>query len=381
MSQLDYYLFIGHVMKNIQLQTLEEFKHFSIALKKEIQTRYSDIKQGFVLECIAKSLDFADWNTMSGVMKQAQEKHSLTELTQELLKNPEIKAGYDKRQKIVKIGHSLRVARENQGMTQAQLANLLGVEEVEVYRLETGQDTESDILQTMIDVGENVEKELLNGLIRKTDDKKTSSFGAWSKKTHIHIDNGGFSLRFHTQKHLLEIESGFYGYSVNTHRFKMTQSLCSQMSVCLNSYMQNPDYNYSPTKFFDTGTSVAFADKVLSLSNDFTELDIPLYQAELVKTLHHFMTQCFEPQAVALLPLSIGLLSSMAMRYDHSFGLMNSERQEQIVKRMERLYSLYAQGLNDTQIENQAQENITTVRQLREEVTGEGFYQPKKMKF
>lgn len=368
-------------MKHIQLHTLEEFKTFSIALKKQLQTQYPDIKQAFILECIAKSLHFTDWNTMSGIMKQGQEQHSLTKLMDELLKDPKIRAGYDEQSKIVDLGHRLRKARENQNMSQRELATLLGVDEMEIHHLETGQDTQTDIVKTMIAVGEQVEKELLSELIHQAEVKKTSSESVgWSEKKHIHIDNGGFSLRFHTQKHLLEIESGFYGYSLNTHRFKMSQTLCSQMSVCLNSYVQNPDYAYSPTKLFDMGTRVVFSDKVLSISNDFTELDIPLHQAGLTKALHLFITQCFETQSVAILPLSSGLLNSMAMRYNHSFGLMNQAQQDKLIKRMEFLYSLYAQGLDNVQIEKQTQEGIATIRQLREEVIGEGFYQPKKIK-
>ncbi len=45
----------------------------------------------------------------------------------------------------------------------------------------------------------------------------------WSRSIYIHIHNGGYSISYNTSKKILKIETGFYGYSVNTHLFSFTR--------------------------------------------------------------------------------------------------------------------------------------------------------------
>ena len=45
---------------------------------------------------------------------------------------------------------------------------------------------------------------------------------ALTKFFHIHIDNGGYSFQYDLTNKELIVETSFFGYSVNTHNFKMT---------------------------------------------------------------------------------------------------------------------------------------------------------------
>lgn len=75
-------------------------------------------------------------------------------------------------------------------------------------------------------------------------------------------------------------------------------------------------------------------------------------------------------------PLSDALLMSMAMRYDHSFGLMEDEARSKLLTKMKDLYFLYSEGLTDAQISERTTMYIVTLSQIREEVYGTGFFNP-----
>lgn len=75
-------------------------------------------------------------------------------------------------------------------------------------------------------------------------------------------------------------------------------------------------------------------------------------------------------------PKTQELLYSMAFRYDHGFGLYEKEDQDRIVEKMDKLYDAFFVGKNDEQISEELKHYIVTVKQLREEVNGKGFYQP-----
>lgn len=63
----------------------------------------------------------------------------LTELRNELMDNPEFKAGYEQQSQLVRIGRMLRAARESQQLTQTQLAERLHIQQSEISRLEKGE--------------------------------------------------------------------------------------------------------------------------------------------------------------------------------------------------------------------------------------------------
>lgn len=75
-------------------------------------------------------------------------------------------------------------------------------------------------------------------------------------------------------------------------------------------------------------------------------------------------------------PKSNELLYSMALRSDHGFGMYEKEEQDRIILQMEKLYESYVSGKSDEQIAQELNSYIVTVRQVREEVNGKGFFQP-----
>ncbi len=75
-------------------------------------------------------------------------------------------------------------------------------------------------------------------------------------------------------------------------------------------------------------------------------------------------------------PKSNELLYSMALRSDHGFGMYEKEQQDQMIENMSKLYDLYVSGKTDQQISEEIKYYIVTVKQVREEVNGKGFFQP-----
>lgn len=63
----------------------------------------------------------------------------LTELRNELMHNPDFKAGYEQQGQLVRFGRMMREARESQDLTQAQLASRLYISQSEISRLEKGE--------------------------------------------------------------------------------------------------------------------------------------------------------------------------------------------------------------------------------------------------
>lgn len=78
-----------------------------------------------------------------------------------------------------------------------------------------------------------------------------------------------------------------------------------------------------------------------------------------------------------IFPISEPLIFSMALRYNHAFGILSSEEKLSIVNEMNYLYDLYQKGLTNEDIANITKIHVVKVKQIREETTGEGFYQPK----
>lgn len=75
-------------------------------------------------------------------------------------------------------------------------------------------------------------------------------------------------------------------------------------------------------------------------------------------------------------PKTKELLYSMALRNDHGFGLYEKEEQDRIVEKMDKLYDAYIAGKTDEQISEELEVYIVTVKQVREEVNGKGFFKP-----
>ena len=77
-------------------------------------------------------------------------------------------------------------------------------------------------------------------------------------------------------------------------------------------------------------------------------------------------------------PKTQELLNSMALRSNHGFGFYEKEVKEEILKRMNELYEAYIAGEGDKEISKNLKISIVSVAQIREEVNGKGFFQPKE---
>lgn len=77
-------------------------------------------------------------------------------------------------------------------------------------------------------------------------------------------------------------------------------------------------------------------------------------------------------------PLTDELLLSMVMRYDHSIALIEDEEKiSKYLNKMRELYKLYNNGLSNIEIAEYIDIGLISLQQLREEVSGNGFYKPK----
>lgn len=75
-------------------------------------------------------------------------------------------------------------------------------------------------------------------------------------------------------------------------------------------------------------------------------------------------------------PKTKELLCSMAMRGDHAFGLHNEEKRNKIIEKMDKLYDAYSSNKTNEQINEMFNYGLITIKQIREEVNGTGFFKP-----
>jgi endonuclease III-like uncharacterized protein len=66
----------------------------------------------------------------------------------------------------------------------------------------------------------------------------------------------------------------------------------------------------------------------------------------------------------------------MAFRYNQGFGLDDKERQEIILEKMSKVFDDFEKKLTNEEIKEIHNIDKVTISQLREEVTGNGFYNP-----
>ncbi|CAE6818810.1 hypothetical protein R69746_05958 [Paraburkholderia aspalathi] len=74
----------------------------------------------------------------------------LTQLRNELMHNPAFQAGYEQQGQLVRFGRMMRQAREEQGLTQAELAARLELSQSEVSRLEKGEGVNGPTFERIV---------------------------------------------------------------------------------------------------------------------------------------------------------------------------------------------------------------------------------------
>lgn len=199
---------------------------------------------------------------------------------------------------------------------------------------------------------------------------------------HFHVDNGGFTFSFNKKEQKMSIESGFFGYSSNIHHFYFNQELCNflrdvfediKSSMNNITHINQNNSSYSKTQ---KDTTITYTEgEAIEFKNPYNSIQIPIFSIKKLYEYDIYFSSLFELQ---ILPLNERLLSSMAMRYDHSFGLMNEEEQKSLIEKMTTLYELYSQGFTNEEISEKTNINKISISQIREEVTGEGFYKKPK---
>lgn len=75
-------------------------------------------------------------------------------------------------------------------------------------------------------------------------------------------------------------------------------------------------------------------------------------------------------------PKSLQLLTSMAMRYSHDFGLLLESEKQILLNKMSDVYDLYNKGNSFEQINEKLKIEKFYLKQITEEIDGKGFFNP-----
>jgi DNA-binding XRE family transcriptional regulator len=83
----------------------------------------------------------------------------------ENLKDPEFRHHFEQRRLVHEIALAVRAMREEAGMTQVQLASLIGVKQPMIARVEQGRDSRTPSWDVLRRVGQALGKQLVVGFI------------------------------------------------------------------------------------------------------------------------------------------------------------------------------------------------------------------------
>ena len=92
---------------------------------------------------------------------------NLSELRDQLMENPEFKAGYEARDRLIKIGRLLKQARKIRDLSQTELAVKVGVAQSEVSRMESGEGVTGPGFETLVNYAHAMGMDVVVELIEK----------------------------------------------------------------------------------------------------------------------------------------------------------------------------------------------------------------------
>lgn len=294
------------------LNNIQEMKQFSIALQKFLKTNNIEVKHSLMLEGFAKAMDLPDWNTLSGLLQ----------------KNNDTNYQYltDPLDQAISCMHSApdysKFSRDTEKLIRAGQ---------QIFHLQYDNDLNVFLV--------GFENENMTGSIL------------------LHFNN----------KLLFE---------------KLAYSLSNYIS-----YKAEPEKRpIADEEIFDCNNGKIVFNMVkntLSFESPINQITIHnLNQINIAKQiLQFFNDNSNNPINVQrfVYPLTDSLLSNMAMRYDHSFGLWGEdepERAKATLDKLRQLHTLFALNLSNEEITAQLNIGDISVKQLREEVEGDGFYNP-----
>jgi transcriptional regulator with XRE-family HTH domain len=96
-------------------------------------------------------------------MKESILKNKFSDFRDELLEDPEIRAGYEEQSQLVRLGRMVRAARESMDLTQAALAARLDISQSEISRLEKGEGVMGPSLDRIVAVAHALGLQLVVG--------------------------------------------------------------------------------------------------------------------------------------------------------------------------------------------------------------------------
>lgn len=305
-----------------KLNTSQGIKDFAIALQKFLSSNELEVKHSLMLEGIAKSMDVKDWNTLSALLSN-QNKNITFNHTISIHNN---NGSYD-----------LAFSSENNLLKIKTVynANTECVFSVDFNLLSKITQSLKEYQYVYSSYNSNLSNDFKGGLealeaklVKNSDNKKSFTYN----DTKVKFTENGFFLEFSN----------------------------SNSSIVITQ-ITNIEFLNELVNFFDR---VLKDFKLITLTQE-NKFIIPNREGP-INILEEKKT----------LPLTEELINSMCMRYDHSFGLWESTKMQPLKSKMKELYQLYKNGLSDEEINEITEIYIETVRQLREEVNGTGFYRP-----
>lgn len=119
---------------------------------------------------------------------------NLSELRDQLMENPEFKAGYEARDRLIKIGRLLKQARKVRDLSQTELAVRAGVAQSEVSRMESGEGVNGPGFETLVNYAHAMGMDVVVELVEKEAPARDMvSVEAMGEVTAIDKDSVGVS--------------------------------------------------------------------------------------------------------------------------------------------------------------------------------------------
>lgn len=312
-------------MKN--LHNIQEMKQFSIALQKFLKEKNIDIKHSLMLEGFAKAMDLPDWNTLSAVLqKPSSPDHNIVDYS---------KFSRD----------SEKIIRTANQTYYFQFDNELNI-------MLVGSKSKNNSFSLYLKISDHTIFENLSIILNNY---IISQFNPSITSSHLSIRSFDGTKIIDSHDELVHSEKP------NIDPFNGVHILqCDNGKIVVNTIDNTINFESATHQLIINNLNqISFSKQLLQFFNDLSDIKMN--------------TPRF------IYPLDDSLLSNMAMRYDHSFGLWaqdEPERVEVFLQKLRNLHSLYAKNLSNEEIVKLSGIDSISVQQLREEVEGDGFYNP-----
>lgn len=96
----------------------------------------------------------------------------------------------------------------------------------------------------------------------------------WSKSHYMHISNGGLTFSYNQKKKILMLETSFFGYSNNTHFFKMTKKEIDKLFFHIQKNYDAYVQNLKPEIVHGNGWMLEDSVVILSSQNQSVEFGL-----------------------------------------------------------------------------------------------------------